>query len=1248
MTSKLRRISIACILLIISQSVTAQYYHPSVQDWEKATPQQQKAPMQSVFLIGDAGAPAKEGTDPVFAMLKSQMDAAGKKGAVVFLGDNIYPKGLPDTSSNFEYQDARRRLVAQLDVIKDYRGKAFVIPGNHDWAQGAKTGWERALNQQDFVEEYLDSESVFQPQDGCPGPVEISLNDEVTLVLLNTQWWLHKWEKPEPGTACDIEDEEDFLLSVLDVIHRNADKKVIVAGHHPLYTNGHHGGRFSVKDHLFPLTAVVRGAYLPLPVLGSIHPLYRGGLGNIQDVAHPRYQDLRKGLMAALSSYPNVIYAAGHEHNLQYLVKDSVHLVVSGSGSKETYFGRGGKARFGYAKKGFARVDFYSDGAVWLSYWVPDGSTDGRLVFRNHLFTKPKIKREPPVYETSNLNFQDSTVVTHASDQYVAGKGKRKWWGNNYRDVWQTDISVPVFDIGKERGGLEIVQRGGGQQTKSLRLEAANGRQYVLRSVEKYAAGAIPEAFRGTFAGALVQDQISTSNPFSAYAIAPLAEAAGVYHTNPELVYIPDDPRLGEYLPDFANTLALYEERPDDNREDVASFGSSKDIVNTDKVLKELRKDNDNLVDQQFVLRSRLFDTFLGDWDRHDDQWRWASFKVKGGDMFRPIPRDRDQAFFFADGIIPWIYSRKWALRKFQPFKPTVRDMPGLGFNARFFDRSFLTEPSWVDWKNMVDTLQAALTDEVIEQSIRGAWPQAVFDKKGEYTINTLKARRDNLPDFARRLYLYLSQKVSIVGSKKRELIEVDRLPDGETEVRMYKLSKKGNQEQLMYDRLFKPDETSEIRIYARGGEDEIKIRGEVDEAIKLRIIGGEGEDRITDESKVMGAIKTTRIYDTKVGNFIDFGTEARDKTSNREEVNEYDRKDFKYNATAPALFVGYNADDGVFLGGGTTITTHGFRKAPFATQQTIVANYAIKTGAVGMRYDGTYTDVLGKADVGVDFDLALPAYVRNFFGLGNETIFEGEAREELYNFVNYRRARLETSLNFAVGNYAEFKLAPVFHYQRVVESRNEGRFIADTALNTLNAISNARLYDNFYFLGGETSFRYDDRNDASYPTRGLFFEVKAAHYLGMRSYVEDYSRVSGNLAFYFTLNPLATTVASRIGGAHNFGEFVFFNANVLDLIQNMRGYRRNRFAGRSAAYWNTELRTRLFHFKNYVAPMDVGLLLVNDYGRVWQDGENSDVWHHGLGGGIWIKPYDALVLSLVNVWSDEGSAIAFNMGFMF
>jgi hypothetical protein len=34
-----------------------------------------------------------------------------------------------------------------------------------------------------------------------------------------------------------------------------------------------------------------------------------------------------------------------------------------------------------------------------------------------------------------------------------------------------------------------------------------------------------------------------------------------------------------------------------------------------------------------------------------------------------------------------------------------------------------------------------------------------------------------------------------------------------------------------------------------------------------------------------------------------------------------------------------------------------------------------------------------------------------------------------------------------------------------------------------------------------------------------------------------------------------------------------------------------------------------------------VGVFAFGDVGRVFEDGESSDKWHRGLGGGVWISP---------------------------
>jgi hypothetical protein len=92
---------------------------------------------------------------------------------------------------------------------------------------------------------------------------------------------------------------------------------------------------------------------------------------------------------------------------------------------------------------------------------------------------------------------------------------------------------VKVFDIGKEMGGLKPVQRGGGFQSKSLRLEDANGKQYVLRSIEEYPDKVLPDEFRQTFVKDVIVDGISASYPYAALSVPPLAVAADVPHANP-------------------------------------------------------------------------------------------------------------------------------------------------------------------------------------------------------------------------------------------------------------------------------------------------------------------------------------------------------------------------------------------------------------------------------------------------------------------------------------------------------------------------------------------------------------------------------------------------------------------------------------------------------------------------------------------------------------------------------------------
>ncbi|MFC5408171.1 BamA/TamA family outer membrane protein [Larkinella bovis] len=1188
----------------------------------------------TIFLLGDAGEPQPDSKDAVLKTVRHQMQATGANSSIIYLGDNIYPRGMPD-SSQADRADAERRMRDQLAILTGFKGRAFAIPGNHDWQQGRRDGWDRIRNQAAFVTAELGREDVFFPKDGCPGPVEIALNEDIALVLIDTQWWLHPWEKPGEDSDCDAKDLPSFLLLLDDVLARNQHRKVVLAGHHPMYSHGEHGGYFTVKDHLFPLTNLKPNLYLPLPGIGSIYPLYRSLIGNIQDIQHPKYKMMRNGIVSLLKKYRNVLYVNGHDHNEQLILRDSTYYLTSGSGSKSVAVKKGRHSLFASPEKGFARVDFDEKGGTRIRFFAPEAASETGKVLFETVFTLP-IQR---VADTGRP-VEPVTQTTMASGQYRATPLHRMLLGDNYRNVWEAPVTVPVLNLRQEAGGLKPLQRGGGMQTLSLRMAGNDGREYVLRSVEKYAENAIPATLRSGFVTDLVQDQISASHPYAALAVPRLADAAGVFHTNPKIVVVPDDSLLGPYRRTFAHTLALFEERVDGNYEGSPQFGGTKKIYSTDKLLEKLNQDNDNRVDQQAVLKARLFDLWLGDWDRHDDQWRWASFKEGKGLVFKPIPRDRDQVFFVNGGIIPKIASRKWAMPKFQGFSNTIRDVPGLAFNARYFDRSFLTEPSLDAWLKTADTLARQLTDSVIDEALKDL-PEAAYQETAGTIKAKLQNRRADLSRYASELYGFLARSVSVTGSDKKERFEVDREADGRMTVSVYKLKKDGENGAQLYHRVFDPAETKEVRLYGFGDDDEFIVRGKTHAGMLLRIIGGTGQDRVVDSSAVSGWRRKTMVYDSRK-TVTQAGPETRLHLSDNSSINAYDRKAFNYDVLFPQVSVQYNPDDGLFLGGGFRFTKHGFRKEPFAQQHRFVVNHAFATRAYNFSYDGIFTDVIGKTDLRLDAEVQAPNYVSNFFGLGNNTVFD-KSKGIRYYRTRFENIALSALFQRQFGS-ALLSIGPAVESIEVEE--NQQRFIGEyiKSLPDGQAISKRRWY-----AGLKAGFLIDNRDDKVLPSRGTVWRTELLLYDGITTYAKNLARLQSDLAFYASLRlPTTLTIATRFGGGVNFTDFEFFQANTLGGLSNLRGYRRTRFAGRSMLYNNTELRLNVATIRTYLFPAYLGLLAFNDVGRVWLKGENARNWHHGYGGGVWFAPYKQAVISFLYAMSEEEKLPMVRVGFLF
>jgi len=732
---------------------------------------------------------------------------------------------------------------------------------------------------------------------------------------------------------------------------------------------------------------------------------------------------------------------------------------------------------------------------------------------------------------------------------------------------------------------------------------------------------------------------MSSLNPVGALILPPLAKAAGVLHTYPTLVIIPDNPRLGEFREEFAGMLAQFERKPDEDQSEAERFGYSENIVGTTKLLEDLREDNDNRVDEWAYARARLFDMLIGDWDRHDEQWRWAEFKTENGIRFVAVPKDRDFAFVKFDGLMNRL-GRKTGditLRRLVDFNERIPDVLGLNWQGSKPDLRFTASLTREDWVAIADSLKNALTDEVIEEAVR-TWPDAVFEQIGPMTIRNLQARRDQLPSVASEYYDLLAETVDIVGSDKHERFEVSRLNADETRVVVRKTKKEGDIVRELYHRVFRHDETSELRLYGLGGNDQFIVEGEADDGVLVRMIGGDGADRFEDRSDIGGFGRMTRVYDTFEDTEAELGREAKSYFSSNLAINSYEMRRFELNSTAPIAAFDYNSDDGVFIGGGIRHVRSGFRKDPYAAAHELSLTYSPRSRAANVYYDGSVVDVWRGFDAHLEAEALAARDFRNFYGLGNET---PENNRWLYR-AELRTITAAPSLRRPIGGRSYVEFGPRAEFIRV--EPGQGLTAGDPRVG----FTEDELIDR-YFTGFQTAIALDGRDSTLNTQAGIYWIAESEFNVGLRNASERFARLASEIRLYYTLPILSQlTVALRAGGATNFGTFMFYQANTLGGSENLRGHRRSRFAGRSAAFGNAELRTKLLDFNIYLTRGELGVFGFFDQGRVWADDEDSDIWHRGYGGGLWITPFKLVVVTGSMGFSDEGRLFDLSIGFQY
>jgi len=1185
-----------------------------------------------IFLIGDAG-DLFDGKHPVIDWLRAHVDWDDEKNIALFLGDNIYEYGLP-TEGHPDYPFSKRVIDYQIGLVKGKKAKAYFVMGNHDWKNGKPGGWQQAINQVDYINGQLLSNVQALPTNGCPGPEIVEVDTMVVMAMVDSQWFLHTHDKPGPGSNCSSKTIDEFSTELSEAVQSHRNKLFIVVNHHPLRTYGVHGGTtYTLRHHLFPLTELSRNLYIPLPGLGSVYPIARGLFGNIQDVNHPLYRSMARTIEEVLKNHPNPMIVSGHDHSLQLLLHDSLYQIVSGSGAKRTAIdrrNRNNEVLFAHSYYGCSVIEVYKSGKIITKFYDINSRN-----YETPLFTRDlrPIIRIPDLPSTDTVGPLPETITIAANPRLKGSGFSRFMVGKNYRSEWITPVTMPVLDVGKEQGGLVPVKLGGGRQTRSLRVEDKDGKEWVLRSIEKFPEAAIPPDLRQTFAKDVVEQGISASYPYASLSFGPLAQAAGVPYLRRKLVYVPNDPRLQRFRTNFSELPVIMEERE--------PLGVKK-TDNTEEVVLKIAKDNDDHIDQPSVLRARLLDNFIMDFDRHEDQWRWATRDTGKGKLYYAIPRDHDQAFFVSQGFIPRFVAKPWFVPEVQGFRPKARNIKTFNRPARNFDRFFLTELDEKAWQQHIDTFLNAMTDDVIEKALREQ-PVQIHDQHMSDIINKLKKRKEYFRSEMMEYYRFISKWVNVVGSNQKEEFTITKNEDGSVHVVSHKITKEGKVTSKIYERTFDPKVTDEIRIYGLGDDDRYIINGGKS-PIKIRIIGGPGNDSFINNGNGGRVLIYDGIYEQ---NTISGNPGLRNKVSNDPQVNRFDRFNFKYDFINPGISAGWNIDDGLFLGGQLEVTLQGFRKEPYKTRQYISGLRAFRTGALRFRYEGDWIKVFGYHDLVARADIRAPVNVTNFFGLGNETVFDKtKPGGDRYYRARYDFIDASVLLRRQLQSWMRVHYGIGFQHFRVEEESNEGKFISMAPGNGLNP---ATMYDAKSFVGAHFKLDVNSRNNRVIPTRGAMLDINVRPMMGLNN-SNKLLRTDVDLRVFASLYSIPRFVlASRFGWGKNFGDYEFPQAYYLGGTENLRGYRRDRFAGRTRMYNNTELRFKIADFSTYLFPGAIGLLVFNDVGRVWVDGEKSSDWKVGNGIGVWVAPIKRFVIAAHLTRSKEEKMLPYvSFGFQF
>jgi len=272
---------------------------------------------------------------------------------VLFLGDNVYEKGIRDLDHP-GYDSDTLRLNTQIRVVTGPNARAagtraVFLPGNHDWGNtsGAE-GLARIRNMATHLDGVADPDTaqlVLLPEPGATGPTSVDLGSTARVLALDGQLLLQSMNQPAA----------DSTLARIEEHLGSTERHIVIASHLPLLTGGPHGGAIPF-----------------FPTLGLHYLAHKSGI-LVQDVTSRPYRSLVHGFedLFERQGVPLAL-VGGHDHSMQVL-SDTIPgggellQLVSGAGSRLTHIRDTRQMEWGRSAPGYMRITLLENGGAHLS-----------------------------------------------------------------------------------------------------------------------------------------------------------------------------------------------------------------------------------------------------------------------------------------------------------------------------------------------------------------------------------------------------------------------------------------------------------------------------------------------------------------------------------------------------------------------------------------------------------------------------------------------------------------------------------------------------------------------------------------------------------------------------------------------------------------------------------------------------------------------------------------------------------------